>query len=127
MLRTPAGLRLVSNVCRHRQAVMLRGRGNTGSSIVCPLHRWTYDLKGELIGAPHFADDPCLSLPKYGLQTWNGMLFETPRGGGPRGPVAAELAGIGPARELDFTGYVFDSVKLHECDYNWKTFIEVYL
>ena len=29
LLRTPAGLRLVSNVCRHRQAVMLRGRGNT--------------------------------------------------------------------------------------------------
>ena len=24
-------------------------------------------------------------------------------------------------------GYVFDSVHLHECDYNWKTFIEVYL
>ena len=32
-----------------------------------------------------------------------------------------------PAADLDFTGYVFDRVKLHECDYNWKTFIEVYL
>ena len=42
---------------------MLRGRGNTGSNIVCPLHRWTYDLQGQLIGAPHFADDPCLNLP----------------------------------------------------------------
>ena len=35
--------------------VMLRGRGNTREHIVCPLHRWTYDLQGQLIGAPHFA------------------------------------------------------------------------
>jgi choline monooxygenase len=126
LIRTATGIELVSNVCRHRQAVMLRGRGNTGQNIVCPLHRWTYDLKGELIGAPHFADDPCLSLPTYPVQTWNGMVFESPKGH-PERSVAAELAGIGPAADLDFTGYAFDSVHIHECDYNWKTFIEVYL
>ncbi len=62
LVRTPKGLELISNVCRHRQAVMLRGRGNTRSNIVCPLHRWTYSLQGELIGAPHFDHDPCLNL-----------------------------------------------------------------
>jgi choline monooxygenase len=126
LIRTPSGVELVSNVCRHRQAVMLRGRGNTGQNIVCPLHRWTYDLKGELIGAPHFADDPCRALPTYPVQTWNGMVFESPKGR-PDRSVAAELAGIGPAADLDFSGYAFDSVHIHECDYNWKTFIEVYL
>jgi len=126
LIRTATGIELVSNVCRHRQAVMLRGRGNTGQNIVCPLHRWTYDLKGELIGAPHFADDPCLSLPTYPVQTWNGMVFESPKAH-PERSVAAELAGIGPAADLDFSGYAFDSVHIHECDYNWKTFIEVYL
>jgi phenylpropionate dioxygenase-like ring-hydroxylating dioxygenase large terminal subunit len=75
----------VSNVCRHRQAVMLRGRGNTGSNIVCPLHRWTYDLGGQLIGAPHFADDPCRDLASFPVQTWNGMVFDVPRiAGAPR-------------------------------------------
>ena len=127
LVRTAAGVELVSNVCRHRQAVMLRGRGNTGQNIVCPLHRWTYDLKGELIGAPHFADDPCLALANYPVQTWNGMVFEAPRPGLPGRDVAADLAGLGPVADLDFTGYAFDSVQLHECDYNWKTFIEVYL
>ena len=127
LLRTESGLSLLSNVCRHRQAVMLRGRGQTGSRIVCPLHRWTYDLEGELVGAPHFDDDPCRGLASYPLQTWNGMAFETPRGDGADRDVAAELAGIGPAADLDFTGYAFDSVHMHECDYNWKTFIEVYL
>ena len=127
LVRTSKGVDLVSNVCRHRQALMLRGRGNTGQNIVCPLHRWTYDLKGELIGAPHFADDPCLSLPNYPVRTWNGMVFEAARPGAPGRDVASDLARLGPSADLDFTGYAFDSVKLHECNYNWKTFIEVYL
>ena len=127
LVRTASGVELVSNVCRHRQALMLRGRGNAGQNIVCPLHRWTYDLKGELIGAPHFADDPCLSLPNYPVRTWNGMVFEAPRPGAPGRHIAADLAGLGPIADLDFSGYAFDSVKLHECNYNWKTFIEVYL
>ncbi len=127
LIRTATGVELVSNVCRHRQALMLRGRGNTGQNIVCPLHRWTYDLKGELIGAPHFADDPCLSLANYPVQTWNGMVFEAPRAGASGRKVAADLAGLGPIADLDFSGYAFDSVRLHECNYNWKTFIEVYL
>src|SRR5206468_12234322 len=29
LVRTPMGVELISNVCRHRQALMLRGRGNT--------------------------------------------------------------------------------------------------
>src|SRR6218665_3376227 len=28
LVRTPEGVQLVSNVCRHRQAVMLKGRGS---------------------------------------------------------------------------------------------------
>jgi phenylpropionate dioxygenase-like ring-hydroxylating dioxygenase large terminal subunit len=126
LVRTPSGLQLVSNVCRHRQAVMLRGRGNTGANIVCPLHRWTYDLGGQLVGAPHFADDPCRDLANFPTQTWNGMVFDV-AGGAPGSDIARDLGAIGPSRELDFAGYVFDSVHLHECDYNWKTFIEVYL
>jgi choline monooxygenase len=122
LVRTPQGVELVSNVCRHRQAVMLRGRGNTKSNIVCPLHRWTYDLKGALVGAPHFDHDPCLNLNNYGVRTWNGLVFEDNGR-----DVAADLARLGPRAELDFAGYVLDKVELHECDYNWKTFIEVYL
>ena len=123
LVRTSGGgVELVSNVCRHRQAVMLRGRGNTRQNIVCPLHRWTYDLRGRLVGAPHFPDDPCLNLNNYPVQTWNGMVFE-----GSARNVSTELSRIGPAGDLDFSGYVFDHAQLHECDYNWKTFIEVYL
>ncbi|MGI4984962.1 MAG: aromatic ring-hydroxylating oxygenase subunit alpha [Janthinobacterium lividum] len=115
------GIALLSNVCRHRQAVMLNGRGNT-ANIVCPLHRWTYDLKGELLGAPHFEQKPCLNLGSTPLVNWNGLLFEA-SGRDPH----ADLAALGTASHFDFTGYRFDHVEIHECRYNWKTFIEVYL
>ena len=125
LVHTRDGIELISNVCRHRQAIMLKGRGNTGRNVVCPLHRWTYDLHGALVGAPHFDHDPCLNLRNYPLQSWNGLLFEH------NGRVVAtDLAALsiqGTATQLDFSGYVFDRAHLHECDYNWKTFIEVYL
>ncbi|MEY4757488.1 MAG: hypothetical protein RJA34_2386 [Pseudomonadota bacterium] len=136
LVHTPTGIELVSNVCRHRQAVMLKGRGSLGQqnqgggNIVCPLHRWTYSAgassqaAGTLLGAPHFAHDPCLNLNNYPLQSWNGLLFEKQAGGR---DVVADLAGMGPLAALDFSGHVLDRVEMHECNYNWKTFIEVYL
>ncbi|KAB2875875.1 MAG: aromatic ring-hydroxylating dioxygenase subunit alpha [Ideonella sp.] len=121
LVRTASGVELISNVCRHRQAVILRSRGRVHGQIVCPLHRWTYDLHGKLIGAPHFEHDPCLNLRSYPLQSWNGLLFEA------NGfDVAGELGGV-ERQAFDFAGYVLDKIELHECDYNWKTFIEVYL
>jgi choline monooxygenase len=126
LVRSPQGIELISNVCRHRQAVMLKGRGNSRNNIVCPLHRWTYSHQGELIGAPHFDHDPCLNLNNYKVRNWNGLLFEDNGR-----DIASDLAGIDarfkPGGDLDFSGFVLDKVELHECNYNWKTFIEVYL
>ena len=45
LVHGPQGVELLSNICRHRQAIMLNGKGNT-PNIVCPIHRWTYDLQG---------------------------------------------------------------------------------
>ncbi|MBH2017710.1 MAG: aromatic ring-hydroxylating dioxygenase subunit alpha [Burkholderiales bacterium] len=126
LVRTKDGIELLSNVCRHRQAVMLKGRGNSRNNIVCPLHRWTYSHQGQLIGAPHFDHDPCLNLNNYKVRNWNGLLFEDNGR-----DIARDLAGIDarfkPGGDLDFSGYVLDHVELHTCHYNWKTFIEVYL
>ena len=114
------GVELLHNICRHRQAIMLEGRGNQ-RNIVCPLHRWTYDLQGTLVGAPHFAETPCKSLDRTPLQNWNGLLFAGQR------DVARDLARLGPLTDFDFSGYVYDRTHLSEYRQNWKTFIEVYL
>jgi choline monooxygenase len=74
------------------------------------------------LGAPHFAQDPCLNLQRYPLREWNGMLFEDNGR-----DIAADLAGMGPQKALSFEGMVLSHVEMHECNYNWKTFIEVYL
>ena len=39
----------------------------------------------------------------------------------------ADLADMAVAPQLSFDGFVLDHVELHECNYNWKTFIEIYL
>jgi choline monooxygenase len=120
LIRSAQGIECISNVCRHRQAIMLQGRGQT-DNIVCPLHRWTYDLQGQLIGAPHFPEQPCAHLQKTPLKNWHGLLFEGPH------DVAKDFKSLGCASRFNFDGYKFDSVQVHECNYNWKTFIEVYL
>ena len=120
LVRNEHGVELLSNICRHRQAVMLKGRGTT-QSIVCPLHRWTYALDGRLLGAPHFPQNPCLDLAKSKLTSWNGLLFAGARN------VGQDLAHFGMAHEMDFSGFVFDRMEIDEYPCNWKTFIEVYL
>ena len=119
LVRNAGGVELLSNVCRHRQSLMLEGRGRL-QNIVCPLHRWTYDLKGELLGAPHFPESPCVKLASTPLTRWNGLLFA-----GPADPARA-LAGMDTS-DWDFSGYVLERVMIDEYDVNWKTFIEVYL
>jgi phenylpropionate dioxygenase-like ring-hydroxylating dioxygenase large terminal subunit len=113
-------IELVSNICRHRQAIMLNGRGNA-RHIVCPLHRWTYNLNGELIGAPHFEQNPCLHLDQTSLQNWQGLLFDSKR------DIAKDLARLGCKQDFDFSGYLLNRVMVEEYNFNWKTFIEVYL
>tara|TARA_Y100000590_G_scaffold468069_1_gene649237 strand:+ start:764 stop:1882 length:1119 start_codon:yes stop_codon:yes gene_type:complete len=69
------------NVCRHRGTRICSNEvGNFSKSIQCPYHGWTYDLEGNLIGAPlmegaeEFAkeDYPLHSVP---LAEWEGFLF----------------------------------------------------
>lgn len=127
LVRSEQGIELLSNVCRHRQALMFGGTGSSmtrgnAKHIVCPLHRWTYDLKGELLGAPHFDESPCLNLANTKLQSWNGLLFEQNGYN-----VMEKLSKLSVTKDLDFTGYMLDHVEVQECNYNWKTFIEVYL
>ncbi|MBA2350297.1 MAG: aromatic ring-hydroxylating dioxygenase subunit alpha [Burkholderiales bacterium] len=120
LVRNDNGIELMSNVCRHRQSILRKGHGNAGN-IVCPLHRWTYDIEGKLLGAPHFPANPCLDLGKTRLARWNGLLFEGER------DVARDLAQVGVMGEIDFNGYRFDRVEIDEYPFNWKTFVEVYL
>lgn len=120
LVRSDRGVRLLDNVCRHRQSILLEGRGNA-KNIVCPVHRWTYDLDGRLMGAPDFRETPDMPLKSTPLRSWQGLLFAGGR------EVARDLADFSLAGDYSFEGYVFDHVEVDECPFNWKTFLEFYL
>jgi choline monooxygenase len=135
LVRQAGGVELMSNVCRHRQALILGGEtgnvagaanssGNlaaSGGNIVCPLHRWTYDSQGQLLGAPHFETKPCRNLERFALRNCHGLLYE-----GVRDP-AQDMAALFARSEFDFSDCELDHIEVHTRRYNWKTFIEVYL
>lgn len=120
LIRAEGAAWQMSNICRHRQAIMLEGQGKA-AHIVCPIHRWTYNTGGQLIGAPRFAQNPCLHLNRQRLEDCHGLLFSGPRS------AQNDLSGLDFARHFDFSGYQLDRVVSHDCNYNWKTFVEVYL
>jgi choline monooxygenase len=82
VIRDQAGaIRAFSNVCLHRMALLLEGRGRT-SAIICPYHAWTYGLDGSLRGAPHMErtagfhkENYC--LPELRTDTWLGWIYVT--------------------------------------------------
>ena len=120
LVRDPRGVNLLSNVCRHRQARLLDGRGRV-RNIVCPVHRWTYDLDGRLLGAPDFDQTPQCSLPSTRLSNWRGLLFA-----GPRDP-NVDLADFPLQDDYNWSGYAFDRSIVEECPFNWKEFLEIFL
>ena len=69
----------VSNVCRHRSAVMMQGAGHA-AAIQCPYHLWTYDLAGGLVGAPEMRhtesfDPQSVFLPVFRCEIWQGSVM----------------------------------------------------
>lgn len=122
LTRGEQGIKLMSNVCRHRQATILEGQGNS-KRFSCPMHRWTYDNNGTLMVAPKFAERPCLNLEQFNLKTWRGLQFTGQFDAiNELGELPSDVNSL-----LDFDKYYFGHMEVHECEYNWKTFIEFYL
>jgi choline monooxygenase len=113
-------VRVIDNICLHRGAQMMKGRGQS-KAIVCPLHLWSYRLNGQLLKAPHYPEQPCLALASRPVRNWNGLLFAGDR------DIAADFAHLGPRPDLDISHYVLSSTEEEEQPFNWKVPIEVLL
>jgi phenylpropionate dioxygenase-like ring-hydroxylating dioxygenase large terminal subunit len=72
-------LRALINVCQHRFAqIVEEGRGNA-KLFMCPFHRWTYALDGQLMGIsvqdiPGVNKKDC-RMPELRLDVWHGFVF----------------------------------------------------
>lgn len=74
-------VRVMSAVCQHRGYVLGEETGNAGA-FSCPFHGWSYDLKGQLLGAPEMEAHVSLKelrkthcLPTLRTEIWNGFIF----------------------------------------------------
>lgn len=72
-------LRAYYNVCQHRGHKLIEGTGNK-KLLVCPYHRWSYDLDGDLKSAPNSQNVPgfeqhniCLSSIR--VENFLGFVF----------------------------------------------------
>ena len=70
--------RAFHNVCRHRGSLICEKAEGQFKKLVCPYHRWTYNLDGQLFHAPGMQED--LDKSQLGLQSVHarevaGLIF----------------------------------------------------
>lgn len=71
-------IRAFHNVCSHRGAKLVPAGRSIVGKLVCPYHQWTYELTGELTGAPHMGVDferDLFNLQPVALRNVAGVLF----------------------------------------------------
>ena len=69
----------LANVCVHRGVEVAVGNGNA-TEFKCPYHAWTYDLTGQLLGAPFMQqtegfDIRQCRLPRLKVGIWGGWVW----------------------------------------------------
>ena len=126
-------VRVMSSVCQHRGHLLAEDSGNAETGLFrCPLHHWSYDLKGRLRHAPEMGrtndfsrSDVC--LPQLKVELWQGFVFAHFDDEAP--PLAPTLAKL----EAEMANYdVADMVSLPPMDiegypWNWKVMLENFM
>lgn len=96
---TGGAIRALGAVCQHRGHVLSCGGDNPTGLIRCPLHYWTYNLDGRLVGAPRMGDQlaglrDTVRLPEVRTALWHGFIFVDLSGDA--APLAPSLAKVEP-------------------------------
>ena len=123
-------IRVMSNVCRHRGALLAEESGRR-PRLVCPYHHWSYNLDGTLAGAPRMDahesfDRANCRLPQYPVEEWNGFIF-TCLDANPE-PLAPKLAALGARVQNYHMGEMKLRYLANEVWHtNWKCLIENFM
>ncbi|MGA8399883.1 MAG: aromatic ring-hydroxylating dioxygenase subunit alpha [Stellaceae bacterium] len=103
LTRSDSGdIRALSAVCQHRGHVIACDPEAPEGLLRCPLHYWTYDLTGRLVGAPRMGDQlarlrDTVRLPSVPVELWHGFIFVNLDGAAP--PLGPGLAKVEPCWE----------------------------
>ena len=126
-------VRLLMNRCAHKGTKLVYDfAGNTGKTLRCPYHAWTYRLDGTLLNIPLKQGYDGTGLRETGLaavthEVYRGFIFARLADGPGLGEYFGDslssidnLADRSPEGELEITGGCLRY--LHNC--NWKMFVE---
>ncbi|HUN77150.1 MAG TPA: aromatic ring-hydroxylating dioxygenase subunit alpha [Steroidobacteraceae bacterium] len=114
------------NICRHRGAQICAEGSGKLSRIVCPYHKWTYELDGQLVGAArapeglHFEEH---SLVPIRIERLEGCIYGALTDGAPEFSPFRDAAApfLNPYR-LGSAKLAYQSVLLEKA--NWKLVME---
>jgi len=122
-------IRILSNVCRHRNTTLKRGSGSCkGNRIICPYHGWTYGLDGRLLAAP-FMDEAEefnrneIKLPEFRHEVWHGFVFVNFDENAES--LATTLADLEPAiAPFNLVEMEAFEIRRYTVNWNWKVSLE---
>lgn len=126
-------LNALANVCRHKAARVACDKEGIAKVFQCRYHGWTYDLTGQLKGAPEFGDvcdfnKDGVRLPSYAIDSWGPLVFVNLNRSGSRKVLKDD---IGPLMEMHkpegLNKLKFVERKEYVLECNWKVFVDNYL
>lgn len=124
-VRDGDAVRVLGNVCAHRGSQLVDDGAASGSTIVCPYHRWAYRLDGTLIGAPlaEGIDVDGVCLPSVRHAVWEGFVLVNLSGTAPDPAVtfAGLSAALAPWRWAEM---VTVASTRFPSTWNWKVMVE---
>ncbi|GAB5481835.1 MAG: hypothetical protein Pars92KO_15920 [Parasphingorhabdus sp.] len=119
------------NVCRHRGTLLVEGgEGNIGKAMICPYHRWTYSLNGQLRGAPNMSSCfPDMDRSKMGLKpasvgVFQDMIFVHPDPQADFESWIAPIADKAWPHDLSASDLRESKSLTYDMKCNWKVFVE---
>ncbi|MBX2884244.1 MAG: aromatic ring-hydroxylating dioxygenase subunit alpha [Granulosicoccus sp.] len=133
VLRDQEGrLRAFHNVCRHRGAPLLEGKGgNCPPMLSCPFHGWTYDRGGRCVAIPASSTFSDINIEEKGLvpvdvEVWMGFVFIRITSGGPSlaqqlEPVARIIEPYQIENMIPLPGSAHREIR----PYNWKVIHDI--
>lgn len=119
-----------SNVCRHRGGPVALASGSS-RVLRCAYHAWSYNLDGQLVGAPrfegveNFEKNNC-RLPRYRVEISDGFIFVNYSATAPS--LSEHLQGISETiSPIDLKQMRFQKRVVYEVKANWKVYIDNYM
>jgi phenylpropionate dioxygenase-like ring-hydroxylating dioxygenase large terminal subunit len=125
----------MSALCRHRGHALAENCSGNVKRFVCPYHRWTYTVEGELVGAPRMSDAVKIrklreesALPKLRCEVWYGFIFVNfDANAKPLAPAMKKLEPYLEGYDLDAMVTLPPTFSKEPVPWNWKMLLENYI